>query len=132
MRKRELFPAADKVDLVGGADDDDASGCARNGFSGLRTAAVVVVDVGESVGVTGEMDITPLYPLGASGVEEEIAGERGTSRTDAANSKPTGRCCCHLLSTSSPSPSPSRLAEDDRVLDWRLRCHHSRENMASR
>lgn len=124
MWKREFFPAADKVDL-GGADDDDASGCARSGFSGLRTAAFVVVDVGESVGVTGEMDITPLYSLGASGVEEEIAGERGTSRTDAANSKPAGRCCCRLLSTSSPSPSPSRSA-DDRVLDWYLRCHHSR------
>jgi hypothetical protein len=71
----------------------DGSGGTRCGFSGLPTA--VTVDVGENVGVTGEIASTPLYPLvlgGASGVDELTEGERGTSKIDDANSSVDDLC----------------------------------------
>ena len=85
MRKRE-FRDAD------GLGDGFCGKSRRCGFRGLPTP--VVVDVGEKDVVTGEMASTPLYPRdnGASGVEESTAGERGTSRTDAANASVDGRC----------------------------------------
>lgn len=86
MRKREFRDTDEWGDGFGGKSR-------RCGFSGLPTP--VVVDVGENEVVTGEIASTPLYPLvlDASGEEESAAGERGTSRTDAANASVDGRCC---------------------------------------
>src|SRR6266849_5596458 len=101
-------------------------------------------DVGD-VGVggddgTGEMDMTPLYPLeaAANGVAELIEGEIGISKMDEANVSVGGRrgWCC-LLSTSSCSPSRSTEPRFDEFCTTRrrfdrLRCHHNRKNITSR
>jgi hypothetical protein len=89
MRNRE-FREADNLPV----GNELSAGCAaRNGTSGDNPRGEVG-DVGESGDVgTGEMDMTPLYPLegAANGVAELIEGDTGTSRMDEANVNARGR-----------------------------------------
>jgi hypothetical protein len=134
MRNRE-FREADDLPVGNGL----SAGCgARNGTSGDDPRGEMG-DVGVSGDVgTGEMDITPLYPLegAARGVAELIEGDIGISKMDEANVNRRGRC--RFPSTSS-SRSPSRSTEP-RIGEFcamrrrftRLRYHHSNKNIASR
>jgi hypothetical protein len=136
MRNRE-FREADDLPVGNGL----SAGCGpRNGTSGDNPRGEMG-DVGVSGEVgTGEMDMTPLYPLegAANGVAELIEGDIGISKIDEANVNARGRRGRYgLLSTSSPSPSRST---DPRIGEFctirrrfiRLRCHHTNKNIASR
>ncbi len=112
---------------------------ARNGVSGVPMGEVG--DIGDDG--TGEMLITPLYPLegAANGVAELIEGDIGTSKMDEANVNAGGRCGCDeycLPSTSFRSPSRSteaRIGErrtTRRRRFIRLRKHHSNKNIDNR
>lgn len=89
MRNRE-FREADDLPV----GNELSAGCAaRNGTSGDNPRGEVG-DVGESGDVgTGEMDMTPLYPLedAANGVAELIEGDNGISKMDEANVNVRGR-----------------------------------------
>jgi len=84
MRNREFREAGDLPVGNGGL----SAGCgARNGTSGDGPRGEMG-EMGEGGDDgTGEMDMTPLYPLerAANGVAELIEGEIGTSRMDDAN-----------------------------------------------
>ena len=132
MRNRE-FREADGLPVGNGL----SPGCgARKGTSGDDPRGEMG-DVGVSGDVgTGEMDMTPLYPLegAANGVAELIEGDIGISKTDEANVNRRGRC--RLLSTSCCSPSRSTEPRNDEFCTTcrrfiRLRCHHTNKNIAS-
>jgi len=133
MRNRE-FREADDLPVGNGL----STGCgARNGTSGEDPRGETG-DVGVSGDVgTGEMDMTPLYPLegAANGVAELIEGDIGISKMDDANVNRRGRSC--LPSTSSRSPSRSTEPCTDEFCTTRrrrftrLRCHHPNKNIAS-
>ena len=139
MRNRE-FREGDDLPVGNGSA---AGRGARNGASGEDPRGEIG-DVGE-VGVsgevgTGEMDMTPLYPLeaAANGVAELIEGDIGISKMDEANVNVGGRrgWCC-LLSISSCSPSRSTEPRFDEFCTTcrrfiRLRCHHSNKNITRR
>ena len=90
MRNREFREAGDLPVGNGGL----SAGCgARNGTSGDDPRGEMG-DVGEGGDDgTGEMDMTPLYPLerAANGVAELIEGDIGTSKMDEANVNAGGR-----------------------------------------